>query len=213
MSELDLHSMAVWCKANREDRAQRYRNDPYYVEIDAAAWFVMGMSGSIGTGFIQACKSKPNLTHTSGVFSKTRRSQLPKEFGQLAERLRYVNICCGSWERVVTRSVWNHPTPCGVFLDPPYKQSGRTTGMYANDDLDIAGEVEAWCIGNTHTEGLRICLAGYEDDYNLPGWTKVKWKANGGYGLQSNGPGRENAARETLWFSPQCQEPQKITLF
>ena len=30
------------------------------------------------------------------------------------------------------------------------------------------------------------------------------WKARGGYGSQSDGRGRENAARERIWFSPGC---------
>jgi hypothetical protein len=35
-------------------------------------------------------------------------------------------------------------------------------------------------------------------------WTVVPWKAHGGYGSQGDGRGRENAARETIWFSPNC---------
>ena len=39
-------------------------------------------------------------------------------------------------------------------------------------------------------------------------------KANGGYGSQSNGRGRENAGRETIWFSPHCLKPgRQMTLF
>ena len=36
-----------------------------------------------------------------------------------------------------------------------------------------------------------------------------------GYGSQSNGRGRANAAREVLWFSPHCLRPDRriLTLF
>ncbi|HKT87776.1 MAG TPA: hypothetical protein VJQ59_05040, partial [Candidatus Sulfotelmatobacter sp.] len=39
-------------------------------------------------------------------------------------------------------------------------------------------------------------------------WDCLAWKARGGYGSQGNGSGRENAARERIWFSPHCMHPQ-----
>ncbi len=41
------------------------------------------------------------------------------------------------------------------------------------------------------------------------GWVVVPWKAKGGYGSQGKGRGRENAAREVLWFSPACLRPER----
>jgi len=52
---------------------------------------------------------------------------------------------------------------------------------------------------------MRIALCGYDNEgYDLPGWTEVAWKAAGGYAGVGNGPGRENAKRERIWFSPHC---------
>jgi hypothetical protein len=35
-------------------------------------------------------------------------------------------------------------------------------------------------------------------------WEAVRWKARGGYGSQGSGTGRENSAREVIYFSPYC---------
>jgi hypothetical protein len=43
-----------------------------------------------------------------------------------------------------------------------------------------------------------------------PTWECVAWKTNGGYGLLGNGPGRENAARERIWFSAHCLTKQYL---
>ena len=45
-------------------------------------------------------------------------------------------------------------------------------------------------------------------------WSVVDWKAKGGFGSQGDGMGRENSARERLWFSPACIKPEvSRTLF
>ena len=52
---------------------------------------------------------------------------------------------------------------------------------------------------------LRIALCGYDQhEAELPAsWTRVYWKANGGFSNQkkSGTRGQENARRETLYFS------------
>ena len=48
----------------------------------------------------------------------------------------------------------------------------------------------------------------------MPGsWECVAWKARGGYGSQGNGRGRENSARERIWFSPACLDSKQQSLF
>lgn len=55
-----------------------------------------------------------------------------------------------------------------------------------------------------------LCLCGYQGEHTMPeGWVVVPWKAKGGYGSQGKGRGRENAAREVLWFSPACLRPER----
>lgn len=38
----------------------------------------------------------------------------------------------------------------------------------------------------------------------------IPWRTPGGYGSQGNGRGRENAAREVVWFSPACLNPTEL---
>ena len=45
------------------------------------------------------------------------------------------------------------------------------------------------------------------------GWKPLRWKAAGGYGSQGAGRGRENAAREVVWFSPHCLDFDALPMF
>ena len=133
---------------------------------------------------------------------------------RLQDRLRRVRICCGDWERVLGRS----PTTCvgltGVFLDPPYsREAGRDPSIYSAEDLDVAVEVRKWAIEHGEDPKMRIALCGYDGEHTMPrGWTVVAWKANGGYGNQGKGKGKENAIRERIWFSPYCVQEEGMLL-
>jgi DNA adenine methylase len=124
----------------------------------------------------------------------------------LSDRIRRVRVCCGDWERVCG------PTPTvkqgltGVLLDPPYADTAaRTDNLYATDSLSVAHSVRRWALEHGDDPRLRIALCGYDGEHAMPSdWTAVPWKAHGGYGSQGNGAGRENAAREVVWFSPHC---------
>jgi hypothetical protein len=132
----------------------------------------------------------------------------------LATRLRRVRVCCGDWRRVCG------PTPTvkqgltGVFLDPPYgDEADRQDDLYAVDDGGVAADVRTWALGHGGDDQLRIALCGYSGEHEMPGWVAVPWKAHGGYGSQGDGRGRENAAREVIWFSPSCLGAREPTLF
>ena len=125
----------------------------------------------------------------------------------LAERLKRVRVCCGDWSRICG------PTPTvkqgltGVFLDPPYPtEAGRSEELYTEEDLNVAHDAARWAIENGDDKRMRIALCGYsEHDSIMPAtWEKVQWKARGGYGSQGSGKGRDNAHRETIYFSPHC---------
>jgi hypothetical protein len=124
----------------------------------------------------------------------------------LSERLRKVRVCCGDWMRVCGPSPTVKLGTTGVFLDPPYADDAdRTDSLYAVDDLSVAHQVRDWAIENGDNPQLRIALCGYEGEHAMPdSWDCVAWKARGGYGSQGEGRGRENAARERIWFSPHC---------
>ena len=55
---------------------------------------------------------------------------------------------------------------------------------------------------------MRIVLAGYQDEHQMPDeWRVEEWEAVGGYGLISDdeeSTGRANKGRERLWLSPAC---------
>jgi hypothetical protein len=134
-----------------------------------------------------------------------RGSQIQAYMRDLAERLRNVRVCCGDWSRICGPSPTVKHGTTGVLLDPPYAdEADRTEDLYASDSGDVAHAVREWAEVNGTNPQLRIALCGYDGEHQLPGWECVEWKARGGYGSQGEGRGRENAARERIWFSPHC---------
>lgn len=125
---------------------------------------------------------------------------------RLAERLRYVRVCCGDWSRVVTRGALTHGSTVGIFLDPPYDVSLRDDSCYNTDDEygNISADVRQWCIENQDNPRYRIVLAGYEGEHKLPGWDVIAWTAGRSYGRANVTANVENRRLERLWISPQC---------
>jgi hypothetical protein len=136
-------------------------------------------------------------------------------FGRLRDRLRTVRVCCGDWTRVCSsESVTTRLGTTGIFLDPPYGHgAGRNMKLYAVDSGDVAADVRRYCLERGGDPAMRICLAGYAGEghevLEKHGWECVAWKAAGGYGNRSD-VGKENAAKERLWFSPHCVEPRTL---
>jgi hypothetical protein len=127
----------------------------------------------------------------------------------LSDRLRRVRVCCGDWSRVTG------PTPTvkmgltAVFLDPPYADTAsRTSNLYRQDCLSVAHKVREWAIGWGDDPRMRIAYCSYGEAPVPEGWTRVQWKAKGGYGSQGEAAGRANAAREAIDFSPHCLPPE-----
>ena len=137
-------------------------------------------------------------------------------FAALQARLRRVRVCCGDWSRVCGRSALrNHePDTTAVFLDPPYSNDERESGVYSHDDGSVAADVRQWAIEQGEDKRMRIALCGYEGEHEMPpSWAKVEWKTKGGYGSQGQGRGRENQTRERIWFSPHCLRGKQGSLF
>ena len=124
----------------------------------------------------------------------------------LADRLRRVRVCCGDWSRVVTTGALSHGKTIGVFLDPPYSaEAGRDGNLYSVEDLTVAHDVRRWAIEHGDNPRLRIVLAGYEGEHDMPdSWRVLAWKANGGMSNSRKNGANENKHRERLWFSPHC---------
>ena len=147
-----------------------------------------------------------------------RREWLTGYLRGFSDRLRNVRVCCGDWSRVCGPSVTFRHGMTGVFLDPPYADTAtRTEGLYATDSESVAHQVREWAIEQGGNKNMRIVLAGYEGEHQMPStWRTVEWKATGGYGLISDDEeqtGRANRGRERLWLSPHCRKPEQAGLF
>lgn len=127
----------------------------------------------------------------------------------LSNRLRRVRICSGDWSRVCGPTPTEKLGLTAVFLDPPYSHEERQGDLYAHE-MACADDVRRWSIERGDNPAYRIALCGYEGEHDMPAsWERLNWKAKGGYGSQGEGRGRENAAREVVWFSPHCLRPDR----
>ena len=183
----------------------------------AVEWTGRTNAGRAARGVHVLAHQKPNLRGDGGatgmgVHASGRRGGVLEWMRALAERLRYVRVCCGDWERVVTPSVLHLGGVTGVFLDPPYSaEAGRDPSLYAQEDLGVAHAVRDWAVAHGDDSSLRIALCGYEGEHELPAsWRCEAWKAPGGYAAA--GGNTTNAARERIWFSPSCLRPETTLL-
>lgn len=127
---------------------------------------------------------------------------------QLAERLRYVRVCCGDWKRVVTKGVLSKWSVTGIFLDPPYDTTIRCENLYTHDEAGVNHDVYEWAIEHQDEPNYRIILCGYEGEYEIPkNWTTIKWVSGRAFARSDskNSKNADNRFKERLWISPQCK--------
>ena len=155
----------------------------------------------------------PETVKARGVTAR-RASGLYAYFAELQARFSRVRVVCGDWTRVISPAVLGAKTPCAVLLDPPYTSEGRRGDLYNHDSATLHVAVREWALANGDNPDYRIAYCGYEDGFEFPPvWEKFTWKANGGYANQGEAR-KENAARETIWFSPYCLKPEtQLSLF
>lgn len=127
----------------------------------------------------------------------------------LQARLRRVRVLCGDYKRAVSSVVLSAARvpagKIGVFFDPPYAHAGRDARCYGKHDSPVVfDEVVAWSVEHAN-EDTRIVIAGYDSRPMPEGWREVAWRAHGGLGRRV---GNENNARERLWLSPACLDPE-----
>jgi hypothetical protein len=113
----------------------------------------------------------------------------------LAARLERVRVVHGTWDRCLNHHYGGADT--AVFLDPPYK---GYEALYGRGGTPVADEVCAWA--REHS-GLRVALCGHVGDYDLPGWSLVRWSR----GRLTYGGGKTTDL-EAIWYSPACLVPQ-----
>lgn len=227
-NECDLHAIHLWLVTDGAAHVERLRTDPDYYDAKIAGRWLYGACLWIGTGWCATLKPSQKLPHMGNAGRGVHRpSQKLPHMGDagmgvhrasehdvygymrlLSERLRNVRVACGDWSRVCGDSVtWRHGMT-GVLLDPPY---AGTESVYSESCVGVAVGVREWCAANDDNPLLRIALCSYGDQPALPGWERVLWHAQGGYGLQGDGEGRKNRKRETIDFSPACLKPGLFT--
>jgi hypothetical protein len=131
-------------------------------------------------------------------------------FTQLADRLRNVRVCCGDWSRVCGPSVTFKHGVTAVFLDPPYADTAkRKNNLYRKDSESVAHQAREWAIENASNPLMRIALAGYDGEHNMPDdWSVYAWDAGAGFGGQAE-ERSGNGKRERIWFSPNCEQLER----
>jgi DNA adenine methylase len=218
--EADLHARHNWLVNSEEAQAWRERmlTDPDYYDAKIAGWWVWGINQWTIGGWCIAPqrRTRPHLgdgglgVHRKLLWRKQGEEHHPMFdwMDALAERLRYVRVCCGDWERVCTPAVTYRHGMTAVFLDPPYSTEERTEECYADNGENLAARVRQWAIENGDHPQMRIALCGY-DEHEMPRtWECVAWTPQGGYAHLSEGKyserGEVNRHRERIWFSPHC---------
>lgn len=158
-------------------------------------------------------KKRPVLAGSAGgKVCLGSRPDLLEYFRALAERLRSVRVCCGDWSRVCGPSVTFKHGLTGVFLDPPYADTAkRSKNLYVKDCESVAHDVCRWAVENGGNPLLKIALAGYQGEHEMPAnWGVYEWNAGEGFGGQAD-KRTNNGKRERIWFSPNCSQPEQTS--
>jgi len=226
VNHCDLNARRVVLNRNTAMLGERLAADPDWYDAKLAGYWVWAASCWIGSGLTRP-NARPLLSNGgNGVHALNGRPE-PDEtkdvrepynvniyawFRKLAERLRYVRVVCGDWQRICGGNWQNNVGVCGIFFDPPYAVEDREDVYGATDSATVAHDVRAWCLERGSRSDHRIVLAGYEEHGELEdhGWTVERWSASGGYaniagkeGI-AGGNGNLNRHRECLYLSPHC---------
>jgi DNA adenine methylase len=237
VNETDLFARHLWLVNSGRERIAAMESDPDWYDAKVAGWWVWGICAWIGSGWCSG-KGPWQLPHLGNAGRGVNRQlphlgdagrgvnrQLPhlgdagrgyqRETGALvdwmlglSDRLRKARICCGDWRRVLTNSVLRGGGyPCGIFLDPPYDTGSEN---YSTTEAGIAGEVAQWARENGENPNLRIVLAGYDGELEMPdSWRVHAYSATGAY-VAKGTRAATNRHRERLWFSPHCLRPNAV---
>lgn len=233
--EVDLHAWHARLTREAAPLRERLESDPEYFDAVLAGRWAWGASAWLGGGWCDGklWKKRPEISGGSGrartghgvhslegrggygrgVHQRAgRRAGLVAWMRALADRLRFVRIICGDFERVLSPAVTTAHGLTGVILDPPYTPEERCKRLYEVEDAKdlpeemlVARRAARWAREHGDDPLLRIVLCGFEGEHEMPTtWRCIPWKGHGGYGLQAQGRGRANRERERLWLSPSC---------
>lgn len=210
--EIELHARLAYVADHRDsDFTQWMEGDPDHYDAKLAAYWLYATCNSIGYPFdpgpwhvvdgrLVNLGDKGRGVNREMPHLGSKGQGILTYLNQLAQRLQYVRILCGDWQRTLTKSAigpypWNRTA---IFLDPPYQNS--STLYHTKDETTISARVEEWC-ANAPTDA-RIIITGYDNEHDAlinHGWTRRRGKAG------SSGYDRgNNSHRETIWASPAC---------
>lgn len=149
-------------------------------------------------------RQRPHLSDAGHGVNRKTAGSIYEHMTALSERLRRVRVCCGDWQRVVTRGALTHGATVGILLDPPYAaNTGRDMTLY-NHETDVSAAVREWAIANGDNPRYRIALCGYDGEHAMPeSWHEVSWTARPAYKTH-RGDQTGNRHKERIWFSPHC---------
>jgi DNA adenine methylase len=218
--EADLHARQLWLIGEGVELLKQCEFDESFYDAKAAGYWAWGASCWIGSNWATDGRhAKPNmtprgvnrLTHdewdADGFYYPVNVS-LREYLGEISRRLRQVRVLSGDWERTVKPSEVNVKGTVGVFLDPPYLEEKRDGGLYYHEG-SMNDQIVHWCMMNQET--VRIVLAGYEGEYDLPGWKVVPWKAKRAFASsKTDSRNVTNRHLERLWLSPSCLNLDEI---
>jgi len=224
VNHCDLNARRVVLNRNTAMLGERLSADPDWFDVKLAGYWVWAASCWIGAGLTRP-NARPHIgTGGKGVHAMTGRpgpdesrdvrdpynTSIYAWFRKLSERLRYVRVVCGDWQRICGGDWQANTGMCGLFFDPPYAIADRDSVYGATDSATVAHDVRTWCLERGSRPDHRIVLAGYEEHAELTdhGWTVETWSTMGGYGkIARNGKvtrGQDNRHRERLYLSPHC---------
>jgi site-specific DNA-adenine methylase len=215
INEVDLYARQQWLVQRAESLAGELEADPLAYDLQAAAWWAWGASCWIGSNWAtDGRRAKPNMTprgvnrlslDTWDIDGYLPINRSLREYIQaLSARLRQVRVLCGDWKRCVKPSEMKVSGSVGVFLDPPYA-GNRQKELYYHDD-PMTEAVTKFC--QEWGDMVRIVLAGYDDEYDLPGWHSEGWTGRRAFSSSKETANHDNRHRERLWVSPAC--PRRV---
>ena len=198
ISEIDLQAWHLRLLVARADGglSAALRSDPHCYDAELGAAWIWGANVFIGSRW--GAKYQQAKPRTQADTATPKKAQLD----YIRQRLASARILCGDWSRTVSSySDTTRNGLTGVYLDPPYGESGIDVdyAVGGNQNSDILDGVLAWAFEHGDNPEMRIIISKYDATPNLPeGWVEISKKANKGYGSV------DNAKRERMLISPHC---------
>ncbi len=221
INETDLHARHAWLRQQSESLASKLEADPDYYDSKIAGYWVWGASQWLGAGWCDdnpQWRTMPKVSGSGGIHKLRNKDQLYSYMTRLSARFKNTRVLCGDWTRCFPDHILKSGKSIAVFLDPPYDTGVRDDRLYINDKQagsSLSSQVREWCIEQGKNKNIKIALAGYDNEHILPAsWEVLSWKASGGYANihENAGRGKENAARERIWFSEYCIRNKQLAL-